>query len=301
MHPDQGASIFNFMLRRQDAKQHLSTYIEKLFKEYPTSSALLTVLEKVVANYAQSLSERRSLSLKTKILFQTNSLKNGEHFLDESEIVDLVCKKIGEFVSESNYITKRAYLHILNVLFLELTTAECSIDQLTINLVKWQLKMGQINQLQQLFQYGFLKESIVLAIIFCELGSSKRIYHTLNLPEIDKEEWIVTEAEPENRRECLQIGLEFLRRVKHLFSKPDYMKVLALYLVENHRIAETLALIQSGELELGAIDVKKLLLNSKSKHSNYSFNNTMAFVNTQTGFRLYQYVSNQELEKIIKM
>lgn len=299
--PLQALATFNFLLRRTDAKQHLLTFVEQLFKNHPASSVLLTVLEKIVTNYLQSVVEKREFSLKSKLLFQTSNLKNGEQFLDELEIVEVFCNRFGKYASESAIEVKNSYLHILTALFLELMAAESQIDALTNVLVKWMLRMNQSNLLRQFYLSGFLKESVLLAIVFCESGSNKRIHHTLGIAELEKDEALLNEVTNEGRRESLQIGIEFLRRVKHLFAKKDYQKVLSVYLIENHRICEAVALVQSGELEIASVDIKKLLTNSKSKNSNYHFNNCMAFVNLATGFKLHNYITNAELEKIIKM
>lgn len=292
---------FNFLLRRTDAKAHLSPFLHRLFVVKTDFSTLLLIFQRIVENYKQSLSEKRTSQLKTKILFSPKNLLNGEHFLDENEIVGLVCKDFETATLLDKSVFQEYYVSFLTVFFLELSSNDCPLDAVSMHLIQWLLRLRRSNQLQLFYQNGFLQDSLLLAVVFCELGSHKRIFHTLNLPMLEKYDSVLAEIAEFGKKECLQIGVEFLKKIKGLIPKKDSDRILTSYLIENHKIAEAIYLIQNKEVDLENVDFKRLLVNSKSKNSNHSFYNCLSFLNTETGFRVHSFVSNAELERIIKM
>jgi hypothetical protein len=72
-------------------------------------------------------------------------------------------------------------------------------------------------------------------------------------------------------------------------------------MIENYMIREVIFFIEEKEISLQNIDVKRMLILSKSKHSNYTINECISYISSSKDNLLYQIISNQELEKIVKL
>lgn len=295
------SAYFCFLLRRSDAKNDALLFAEKVFNEAGDFNTLTSIFEKIIANYAQSVQEKNKSLIKSKILFSQTSLLNGENFFNEQEIEDLLCRKFEKIAVDNIFKYQELYFSLLTSVFLDLANREFYLEKVTNHFIKWLLKLDKIHHLQLFYLNGFLNDSVFMAVLFCELGSAKRITHTLKCDILDPYEPIFDEIKSTGKKDCFQIGLEYLRKVKNLLPKRQYDEIISTYMIENYKINEVIYLLQSNEVLLENIDLKKFLTNSKSKNSNYSFNNTLAFVNAFSNFKVHTLISNTELEKIIKI
>ena len=80
-----------------------------------------------------------------------------------------------------------------------------------------------------------------------------------------------------------------------------YDFLLSSYMVENYLIREVIFFVEEKEISLQNVDLKKMLIISKSRHSNYSLNECIAYITSSKDNLLIQMISNQELEKIIHL
>lgn len=80
-----------------------------------------------------------------------------------------------------------------------------------------------------------------------------------------------------------------------------YDFLLSSYMLENYLIREVIFFVEEKEISLHNVDLKKMLIISKSKNSNYTLNECIAYISNSRDNLLIQMISNQELEKIIRL
>lgn len=70
--------------------------------------------------------------------------------------------------------------------------------------------------LYSLYHTGIMPESIFIAVLFCELGSFKKIFFDLHFDVVDFESYneLLKSVAPQNTPKYLQFGLETLKKCK---------------------------------------------------------------------------------------
>ena len=63
-------------------------------------------------------------------------------------------------------------------------------------------------------QYGILEDSVLLGLLFCEIGSRKKIFPDLHIEALTDFDEILLSAEEQDNPKFFQIGIEIIRKCK---------------------------------------------------------------------------------------
>jgi hypothetical protein len=154
------------------------------------------------------------MKTKLKLSFETETLKNGEQFLKLEEMKELV-KLVYELKALSGDEELGEYFYsfllMMNLHLFEKRFVDNMFGEL---LLKWIIKKKRLGMMLSLTQNGLLKDSLPLSIIFCEIGSRKKIINSFSINQLEPFESLFLEVEDLYDEEFLQLGIEMMRRQK---------------------------------------------------------------------------------------
>lgn len=104
-----------------------------------------------------------------------------------------------------------SFVLMINLHLLERKFTETFFGEL---LLKWIIKLHKLGLMLSLTQNGLLKDSLPLALIFCEIGSRKKIITSFSINQLEPYEHLFEAVSDIYDEEFLQLGLEMLRRQK---------------------------------------------------------------------------------------
>ena len=149
-------------------------------------------------------------------------MKSGEQFLSTEEIDDLLVKNYEKLALKKqetvdvNESYGEYFFSLLVLIYAVSVELKNMNETVSLLFIRWSLRLNKINLLLSWVQNAFLKDSLLLAFVLCEIGSRKKLALSVSLPVLEPFENILELAQNYTQDEFLQVGLEMLRRSKGL-------------------------------------------------------------------------------------
>ena len=153
-----------------------------------------------------------------------------------------------------------------------------------------------------LVQTKLVKHSLLIALLFCEIGSKIKILNNFQ-NEIILNNKNIFENINQNfeSKKIFQTGITLLKKHKNELDEKIYNNLLFSYWVSNFKIREIIYSLEFKDILIENINLKTLLIFSKNAESNYNILDCLKFLTKKYNSHLLSIFTNTELKNIINV